>query len=83
MALELNRENINAARQILDHPIVAEILTSMESDALNSAVNAKLTDTDTPTAYLAEVRAIRSFRSRLNFLIQEGSAQLARKTDVK
>jgi hypothetical protein len=56
---------------ILEHPIVKEIFDDMETDAINAAVSAKLTDKETPAVHLAEVRVIRSFRSRLSFLIAD------------
>lgn len=78
MAVKLTQEALNAARMIIEHPITQEILADMETSALNGAVNAKITDTETPAAYLAEVRAIRNFRSRLAFIISEAPATLAR-----
>jgi len=68
---------------ILDHPVVKEIFDDMEMEALNSAVNAKLTDTETPAAFLAEVRAVRKFRSSLSFIISQGEATLKRNQAAK
>ena len=78
MALKLDQQSITAARMILDHPVVKEIFDDMEMEALNNAVNAKLTDTETPAAFLAEVRAIRKFRSNLAFTISQGEDSLKR-----
>lgn len=75
---KLDQTSLNAARMILDNPIVAELFDEMEAAAINGAVNAKLTDTETPAAYLAEVRAIRKFRSGLRFIIDEAPANLKR-----
>ena len=83
MALKLDQQSIAAARMILDHPVVDEIFTGMETDALNSAVNAKSTDTESVAAHLAEVRAIRKFKDSLKFLITNGEAMLKRNKDVK
>lgn len=78
MAIKYDQQSINAARMILEHPIVMEIFEYMESQALNGAVNAKITDIETPAAFLAEVRAIRRFRSELDFIITNGEASLKR-----
>ena len=75
MALKPDKQSISAARMILDYPMVNEILDHMESEALNNAVNAKPTDTETTAVYLAEVRAIRKFKSSLTFLITSGEEQ--------
>lgn len=78
MALKFSQQSIHAARMILEHPIVMEIFNHMESQALDGAVNAKITDIETPAAFLAEVRAIRKFRSDLEFIILNGEANLKR-----
>lgn len=78
MASKLNHEELNAARMILQHPLTSEILDDLEKSAIDSAVNAKVADEITPAAYLAEVRAIRSFRSRLQFIVGDGEAALQR-----
>ena len=73
MALKYDQHAISAARMILEHPVVMEIFSDMEAEALNAAVNAKITDEETPAAFLAEVRAIRKFKSNLNFIILKGA----------
>ena len=73
MALKYDQHAISAARMILEHPVVMEIFSDMEAEALNAAVNAKITDEETPAAFLAEVRAIRKFKSNLNFIILKGT----------
>lgn len=83
MGLKYDQQSINAARMILDHPVVGEILDDMERDMLNTAVNTKSTDAETTAACLAEVRAIRKFRSTLNFLITNGEATLKRNAASK
>jgi hypothetical protein len=75
---KLDQTSLNAARMILDNPLVIEILDDMETAAINSAVQANITDEFKPAAYLAEVRAIRAFRSRLQFIIDETPATLKR-----
>ena len=83
MTINLDEQSLNAARMILEHPLTKDILDDMELSAINNAVNAKLTDKETPAAYLAEVRAIRNFRSRLAFIVSEAPAALRRKEAVK
>lgn len=83
MALKYDKQSISAARMILDHPVVGEIFDNIEAEALNSAVNAKSTDTEIVGAHLAEVRAIRKFRSSLNFLLTTGEAALKRDQAAK
>ena len=78
MALKYDQQSISAARMILDHPIVNEIFDDMETEMVNAAINTKITDTETTTALLAEVRAIRKFRNNLKFLITNGEATLKR-----
>jgi hypothetical protein len=83
MAVKYDQQSVNAARIVLDHPVVDDILSSMELDAINAAVDAKLTDAETPAAYLAEVRAIRNFRNNLRQLVQLGEARLKREPGLK
>ena len=83
MAIRYDKQAISAARMILDHPVVMEIFNDMEAEALNAAVNAKITDEETPAAFLAEVRAIRKFRSNLNFIVTNGEAVLKREQGSK
>ena len=75
MAVKLSEQEINAARMVLDHPVVIEVLNDMEKTALDNAVNAKPTDIETVAAQLAEVRAIRKFRNKLRFMTSMGDAQ--------
>ncbi|MEQ1519727.1 MAG: hypothetical protein ABL936_00480 [Aestuariivirga sp.] len=78
MAANLDRAQLEAARQIFAHPLVAEILDDLETNMLNSAVTSKPTEPLIVAAYLAEVRAIRSFRDRLSFIVQDGDETLRR-----
>ena len=75
MASKLSEQEISAARMVLDHPIVIEILDAMEKTALDCAVNANPTDTGIVAAQLAEVRAIRKFRNKLRFMTSIGDAK--------
>lgn len=78
MAIKLDQTSLNAARMILEHPLVKEIIDDMEKTALNGAVNANITDDIKPVAYLAEVRAIRKFRTSLEFIISEAPPAIER-----
>ena len=78
MVAKMNEQEINAARMVLDHPVVTEVLDDMEKTAMDNAVNAKPTDTETPAVWLAEVRAIRKFRSKLRFMTSMGDARESR-----
>lgn len=74
----LNRQQLEAARQILSHPLIVEIFDDLENGMLNGAVTAKPTEPEVVAAYLAEVRAIRSLRDRLSFIVQDGDETLKR-----
>jgi len=78
MALNLDRAQLEAARQILTHPLVAEIFDDLEANMINSAVTSKPTEPAIVAAYLAEVRAIRNLRDRLSFIVQDGDETLKR-----
>lgn len=78
MVTKLSRHEIEAARQILTHPVVKEIFDGMEMDAINSAVSAKMTDTETQQSHLAHVRVIRAFRSRLDAILADSTATVER-----
>lgn len=74
MAVAINSTNINAARQLLDHPLFDEIFADMEAGAINHAIAAALSDDETRAAYLSEARAIRALRQKLRLLIAQGEA---------
>lgn len=78
MAVKLDRQQLEAARQLFAHPLVHEILDDLETNMLNSAVTANPIEPLKVAAYLAEVRAIRSFRDRLSFIVQDGDETLRR-----
>ena len=61
--LELNDEQrAYYAKELLDNPLFAHIMDTLEADAINSGVYAKLTDHEAHQAAMAEVRAVRNFR---------------------
>lgn len=65
MALALSRENVNAAKVLLDHPLINEIFNELESEAIEAAINAGPLEHDLRAALLIEARSIRSLRSKL------------------
>ena len=64
------------AEQLQNNNLLTRILYGMEQDAVEIAVNAALTDHELRAAAMAEVRATRSFASKLESLIQD--AMMAR-----
>ncbi|MNY83284.1 hypothetical protein D3C86_2259520 [compost metagenome] len=46
-------------------------MDDLEAAAINGCINAPVTDDETRSAYAAEARAIRKFRSKLKFLVEE------------
>lgn len=64
-------EKIAAARELLNNPITEFILMELEMGAVNACVNAPVKDHEARAAHAAEVRAIRSFRGKLNALTSE------------
>ncbi len=67
-------EKAAAARALLDMPLFHLLMDDMEASAINRCVGASATDHETRAAYAAETRAIRTFRSKLNLLIEEAKA---------
>ena len=68
MALELSRENVNAAKVLLDHPLINAIFDELEHDAIESAMQASPLDHDLRLAFINEAKVIRSLRSKLRSL---------------
>lgn len=69
---------MNAARQLLDHPVVTEILNDMEAAAITVAINSATSDPDTAVKWLLELRSIRNFRAKLRLLCSEAEHQIKR-----
>ena len=65
-----NEEREFHAREIINNPLFRIITDKMESDAVNKAVNAPLTDHDTRQAAIAELRAVRTFRRECESIIR-------------
>lgn len=74
MSDELLRRRAAEARQMLDIPLFNELWDEIEKSAVNACIGAAPTDHETRSAYAAEVRAIRKFRSKLNFIFEEAKA---------
>ena len=51
------------ARALLDNPVFNELIIRLESEALDRGVNAKFNDHEARQAAMADIRAVRSFRS--------------------
>ncbi|MDG3577132.1 hypothetical protein P7F60_12085 [Rhizobium sp. YJ-22] len=74
MSDELLRRRAAEARQMLDIPLFNEIWDEIERSATNACINADPADHDKRAAYAAEARAIKKFRSKLNFIVEEAKA---------
>lgn len=59
------------AEQILTNPLTDLILREIELDAIERGVNALMTDHETRSAAMAEVRAIRAFRDHLKASLRD------------
>lgn len=68
MALELSRESVNAAKMLLEHPLINEIFNDLEQDAIERALQAGPLEHDLRAAFLTEANTIRSLRSKLRSL---------------
>jgi hypothetical protein len=77
MSPDREREALEA-EQILNNTFLASLLKELESDAIERAISAPLTDHDFRAAALGEVRAIRSLTSKLSMRIAEASGKLRR-----
>lgn len=69
-------ERLAGARNLLDSPLFHELVTELETNAINACVYADPTDDAKRAAYAAEVRAIRKFRSKLNLIVEEANADV-------
>lgn len=68
-------ERSNAAQSILAIPLFYELMSELEAAAVNAAVGAAYNDDKARQANLAQVRAIRNLRSRLEAISQEGQSK--------
>jgi hypothetical protein len=60
-----------AARDILSVPLYSELMDELEQAAVNAAVYAAPTDHEARQAHLAQVKAIRDLRSRVEVISRE------------
>jgi hypothetical protein len=61
----------DAARGILSIPLFPELMDELEQAAVNAAVYAEYTNHEARQAHLAQVRAIRDLRSRIEVISRE------------
>lgn len=59
------------AEQILSNPLTDLVLSEIERDAVERGVSAPMTDHEARAAAMAEVRAIRAFRSHLTAALRD------------
>jgi hypothetical protein len=60
-----------AARDILSIPLYSELMDELEKAAVNAAVYAEYDDHEARQAHLAQVKAIRDLRSRVEVISRE------------
>jgi CMP-N-acetylneuraminic acid synthetase len=72
MAIELTREKLEAARVLLDHPLIKEIFEELEKDAIESALSAGPMEHELRLARVNEAKVIRSVRQNLLSLKARG-----------
>lgn len=65
MALELSRESVNAAKMLLEHPLIKEIFNELEKDAIEAAFNAGPLEHELRLSLINEAKTIRAVRSKL------------------
>lgn len=71
----MNKEDKQAAARVLmDMPLVTLLLDELEMSAVNGCINAQITDHEARAAFAAEARAVRNFRSKIQFLSQDQSS---------
>lgn len=65
-------DRARAAQAALEIPMFTDLLDELEKAATNQCIHANINDDETRRNAAAEVRAIRSVRSRLESLAREG-----------
>lgn len=76
------QEKANAARMLIEHPLITELFEELEKSAVDVAMYAAPTDHETRAAKLTEARAIRALRQQLSTLVSEGEAKQTFKGSV-
>lgn len=69
-----NSERLAYAQDLLNSPLVMELLDQIEAGAINAGVTADMTDDAGRAAAMAEVRAVRKFRSKLKLIPEQANA---------
>lgn len=69
MALKLTKEAVEAAKVLLAHPVINEIFSDLEQEAIEGALNAGPLEHDLRFALLKEAQVVRSVRSKLTTLV--------------
>jgi len=64
-------ERRSLAEQILTNPLFPLVMNRLEQDAVERGVDAAMTDNEMRAAAMAEVRAIRAFRSNLAAMLRD------------
>lgn len=67
-------QRLALANELLNNPLVDDLLNEIEWSAINRGVAADQKDDEARAAAMAEVRAIRSFRSKLKFIPEQAKA---------
>lgn len=67
------------ARQLLDNELLTTTLSKIETEALERAVAAKPQEHEIRASAMADIRAVRSLRNKLNAFIEENEALAKRK----
>jgi hypothetical protein len=65
------KERASLAEQIISNPLFDVVLDELERDAIERGVYAPLNDSETRQSAMAEVRAIRAFRSNLSASLRD------------
>lgn len=73
MAIPLTRENVEAAKVLLDHPLIAQIFGELENDAIEAALNAGPLEHELRLSFVNEAKTIRAVRSKLLTLKARGA----------
>lgn len=68
----MTTDRARAAQAALEIPMFTDLLDELEKAATNQCIHANINDDETRRNAAAEVRAIRSVRSRLVAISQEG-----------
>lgn len=72
-------ERRRSAQAILAVPLFDELMSELEAASVNAAVHAHYNDHEARQAHLAQVRAIRELRSRIEVLATEDQSKGRRK----